>query len=358
MRLVPYDAGVAAEPSRRRRWISRVVKIVILVVVVSVAVMVARSVDWNEVIEAARQLEPWMYLVLFALVLLRQFFNGAPLAVFVPGIGYWRAMQNDTGAAVVSTVAPPPADLVLRFAMFRAWGVDLVQAASGLSLNTLLFYILRFATPVVGLITLIAANRFDDAAATVALLSGAAAIALTVGVIVVARSERGAAWIGRSAGRIAARVKPDSVQPEAWEAGMRRFREQVSEQLRTGWWKASLFLVLMLLSEALLVVLTMRFVGVPSEAVSLGVIIGAFCLTYLMTALPVGGLGVLDLALYSILVAEAGEQYSSAIIAGLIIWRFATMVVPLVLGGVILLLFRGRNRQAMEDAAAAHGQQT
>lgn len=345
-----------AEEKKRRRWVGLLVRTVLIVIVVAVVIAVIRAVDWSEVAEATKQLTPWMILVLIGMVIVRQVCNAAPLAVFVPEIGYWRATQNDTAASVVATVAPPPSDLVLRFAMFRSWGVDLVRAASGLSLNTLLFYILRFATPVFGLITLVAANRYDDTAATVALISGFAAIVLTAAIIVVARSDRGAAWIGRTSGHIVGRVRPETVTAAAWEASMLSFRERVAEQLRSGWWKASLFLIAMVITEALLVVAAMRFVGVPAEAVSLAVLIGAFCLTYLMTALPFGGLGVLDAALYSILVAEAGEQYGSAIIAGLIIWRAATMLVPLIVGGAILLSFRGKRVQAADqDAAEADG---
>lgn len=343
-----------SDGGKRPSWVGLVIRIVLVLVVIAVVVAVGQAVDWSEVAEAARQLTPGMILALLLLVIVRQVCNAAPLAVFVPQIGYWRATQNDTAAAVVATVAPPPADLVLRFAMFRSWGVDLVPAAAGLSLNTLLFYIVRFAAPVFGLVTLIAANRYDDTAAAVALISGAAAVALAAAVIVVARSERGAAWIGRTAGRIVERIRPGSVTAAAWEARMLGFRERVAEMLRRGWWRASLFLVAMVMTEAVLVVAAMRFTGVPSDAVSLGVLIGAFCITYLMTALPFGGLGILDLTLYSILVAEAGQEYAPAIVAGLMIWRAATMLVPLIAGGAILLAFRGR-RGALSAEPVADG---
>lgn len=343
-----------AGPQRSKR-LSALIRIAIVALIVVLVVVIVTTVPWAEVWQAMRGLQPWMFAVLAVLVVLRQFFNAAPLAVFVPEVGYLRAMTNDTSAAVVAAVAPPPADLVVRFAMFRAWGIDLVRAASGLTLNTVLFYILRLATPMFGLITLWLANSYDDSTALIALLSGLAAVALTAAMVVVARSERGAAWIGRSSGRLAARVKPDRVQPDHWEEAMVEFRSQVQEQLSRGWARATGLLILMLVSEMVLVIASLRFVGIPDDVLGLPVIVGAFCVTYLMTALPMGGLGILDIALYSLLVREAGSQWGPKIVAALIIWRVATILVPLVIGSVVLLTFRRRNPDSMAQARSARG---
>ena len=340
---------------QRGKRLSALIRIAIVALIVVLVVVIVTTVPWAEVWQAMRGLQPWMFAVLAVLVVLRQFFNAAPLAVFVPEVGYLRAMTNDTSAAVVAAVAPPPADLVVRFAMFRAWGIDLVRAASGLTLNTVLFYILRLATPMFGLITLWLANSYDDSTALIALLSGLAAVALTAAMVVVARSERGAAWIGRSSGRLAARVKPDRVQPDHWEEAMVEFRSQVQEQLSRGWARATGLLILMLVSEMVLVIASLRFVGIPDDVLGLPVIVGAFCVTYLMTALPMGGLGILDIALYSLLVREAGSQWGPKIVAALIIWRVATILVPLVIGSVVLLTFRRRNPDSMAQARSARG---
>lgn len=337
---------------RRSGWVSLAIKAGVVLLLAGLVYVLVTVVPWGDVWDAMKSLQPWMFAVLALLVVVRQFANAAPLAVFVPEVGYYRAMANDTSASVVATVAPPPADLVVRFAMFRAWGIDLVRAASGLTLNTVLFYILRFATPLFGLVVLFMANRYDDSTALIAAVSGLAAVALALGLVVVARSDRGAAWIGRSSGRLAARVKPQKVQPDAWEERMREFRAQVGDQLSTGWARSSGFLLLMVATEAVLVVAAMRFVGIPSHALSVAVIIGAFSVTYLMTALPLGGLGALDVALYAILVREAGSEWGPSIIAGLIIWRVATMLVPLIIGAAVMLAFRRKNPDAIAQARA------
>ena len=346
------DAAHVLEP-KGRSWVKVLIRVAVAALLVVLAVAVIRAVDWGEVWEAMRGLEPWHYLVLVLLVVVRQVFNAAPLAVFVPGLGFGRATVNDTSAAVVATVAPPPSDLVIRFAMFRAWGMDLVASASGLTLNTILFYVLRFAAPVFGVVAFLAANRFDETIALVALSSGIAAVVVAGAMMLVARSERGAAWIGRTAGRLAAKARPEQVEPQVWEEKMRGFRSQVQGQLSRGWIPASLFLIAMLAVEALQFLAALRFVGLPSSAVSAMIIIGAFCVTYLMTALPVGGLGFLDVALYGLLIAEAGSEYEAVIIAGIIIWRVTSMLIPLIIGGLMLLTFRRRNPEAEEQAAMA-----
>lgn len=284
------------------------------------------------------------------LVVVRQVFNAAPLAFFVPGITFTRATVSDLGAATVATVAPPPADLVVRFAMFRAWGIDMVRGTAGLTLNTVLFYVLRFAAPVFGFFVLIVINRYDDQVALVALVSGVAAVVVSTAIILVVRSERGAAWVGRTAGRIVQRVRPAVADPAEWEERMRAFRVQVAEDLRRRWWAASLALVLMLMTEALLLLLAVRFAGVPATAAASLAIVGAFCVTFPLTALPVGGLGVLDAALFGLLMLETNREYEAEIIAALVIWRAATMVLPLILGGITLLFFRRSQPEAFQEA--------
>ena len=46
--------------------------------------------------------------------LLRSEFNPVPLAVFIPGLGFWRGFHDDLTAGLVGTVAAPPGDVLTR----------------------------------------------------------------------------------------------------------------------------------------------------------------------------------------------------------------------------------------------------
>jgi len=46
--------------------------------------------------------------------LLRSEFDSVPLAVFIPGLRFWRGFQNDPAAGLVGTVAAPAGDVLIR----------------------------------------------------------------------------------------------------------------------------------------------------------------------------------------------------------------------------------------------------
>ena len=81
-------------------------------------------VDWGEVCDALGHLALWQAPVLLAVLVVRQVLNALPLVALHPGVSaYRRDVQNDQAAILMSTIAPPPADLALRMAMFASWGI-------------------------------------------------------------------------------------------------------------------------------------------------------------------------------------------------------------------------------------------
>ena len=117
----------------------------------------------------------------------------------------------------------------------------------------------------------------------------------------------------------------------------------LNRQLSSGWLPATGYLVAMMAAESALLATAIAFAGVPTDVLSVFLVAGALLLTYPLTMLPLMGLGIMDLAVYTILVRDAGAQWGSAIVAGLVIWRLATMAVPLVMGLVFLATHSSRS---------------
>jgi len=349
------DDDPADDPDPGTRfWLKWAIRLGVVVLLLYVADYVVSNIDWSQVGDALKNIAAWQVALLIVLVLVKQVFNAAPLAFFVPGLGVPKATISDLGAATVATVAPPPGDLVVRFAMFRAWNIDTARGAAGLTLNTVLFYVLRFAAPLFGIVALIMINRFDDQLGLVALVSGLAAVAVAAGVVLIVRSESGAAWVGATAGRLVRRLKPDRADPDAWAQRMREFRGQVAADLKRRWAAAGGSLILMLVTEAVIFLLAVRFAGVPEDGLPALAVIGAFCIAFPLSALPFAGLGVMDAALFAMLDRETSGKYQAELFAALVLWRLVTMVVPLILGGGVLLFFRKTSGKA-EDSTDSDG---
>lgn len=339
--------------SRHRFWLR---PLLILVVSITVGIFIIRfvgAIDWAQVGSALGQLAWWQFVPLVAALMLRQTLNAVPLAQFVKGLTLRRSMQNDLSAVVVGTLAPPPGDVVIRVAMFKSWAIDPVTGMAGVTLNMITFYSVRFLAPSVGLVFL-AFEGIESGQVVQALLSLLIAVAILVVLMLLARGDSLAELLGRSAGRVAARVK-SSVDPQGWADSVVSFRSKMVDTLRAGLPKSMAGLVGMVLADGLVLFLAVRFVGLGTETLSLTLIFGTFLIAYPLTIMPLAGFGVLDAALVATWTVAAGLEYEATIIAGLAVWRAVTILGPLVLGGGTLALWRRRHSDERSNRANPPG---
>jgi hypothetical protein len=335
------DTSDASGERRRRWWVRPLVIAVVSVVVGALVIRFVGAIDWSQVVSAWQRLTVVTGLALLAGLLVRQVLNAVPLSRFVPGLGLARSMQNDVAANVTGTIAPPPADVVVRVAMFRSWRINPVDGMAGVTLNMLVFYAVRFLAPALGLLVL-AYRGVESAQLVSALLSAGVAVAIIVALVLVARGDAFASWLGRTAGRIAARIR-DGVDPESWAGAVVDFRGRMAQTLRTGLAPAMAALVGMVLADSLILLMALRFVGVGPEVLSFTEIVGGFLLVYPLTLMPLFGLGVLDAALVAAWTAAAGLAWEAEIVAALVVWRSVTILGPLSAGAITLAVWRRRH---------------
>lgn len=343
----PSRAEQSLRSLRRRALLVGALRIGLTLVALWWFSRVVRRVNWSAVWDAVTGLAPVQVLALLCVVALRQCLNAGPLAVFVPSLGLRRAVSNDLSANLVATVAPPPGDVVLRIAMLRSWGIPSAEAIAGISLNTLTYYVARFGAPVLGLGLAAVAGQAEPAYVWTAVSSGAVSLVVVAGLVIASRGERPAAraagWVGHQLRRVTPRV-----DPAAWSTRATEFVRQAGDVLRRGWGRAMACQVGLVLSEALLLVLSLRFAGVPALVAPTVTIVVALLVSYPLTALPFGGVGVLDAAVIAILGLEQGPFETKAV-AGLVVFRVCWMLVPLALGTVTVTRWR---RAHVAEAAA------
>jgi hypothetical protein len=288
-------------------------------------------VDWSEVGYALTHLSVWQIGVLLVAMLLRRAVLAAPLALFIAGLSYLRAMVSDVAAAAVATIAPSPGDVVLRLAMLRSWGVDPTDAASGLTLSTTLFYVVRLAAPALGFAVWWAAQAFYAPFAWSALLFGAGAAVLLVGLLYALRAERTAARTGRLLGRLLLRVRRTSPGPAVWEDRLVSFQSHSAARMQDRGWLALLSQLLLVAVEAGVLVLCLAFVGVELNGRTVLLMVCSFMVAYPLTGLPLMGAGVLD-ATYAAFVSDHSALEATDLVAGLLVWRVAVQLVPVIVG--------------------------
>jgi uncharacterized membrane protein YbhN (UPF0104 family) len=319
---------------RASRWWSLLVRpllfLVLSFLVARLVVSIVGAVDWSAVRAALGRLSWAQVPVLLALVLARQLFNSVPLAVFIPGLGLWRGFQNDLTANLVGTLSPPPSDVVVRVLMFRSWGIAPLDGMPGVTLNSLTFYVIRFGIPSLGVMLLL-----EQELSTAQVWSAGISLLVTVGIVaalvLVSRGEAFARLLGRQAARVVARFRA-GVEGEAWADYLSGAHATMSQRLRRGLPLSLGALTAMVLTDACIVLLCLRVVGVDASTLPVLVVLGSFLIAYPLTALPLAGLGVLDAALVVAYAEVAGLETEPEIVAGLVLWRVSTLLVPLVLG--------------------------
>lgn len=342
--------AVAQQPARRtgwRAWLRPVLTLVVAWLLYRLVTRIVGAVDWSAVGSALGRLDPWVVLPLVAALLVRQVLNAVPLTRFLRGLSLPRSTVNDLTANLVATVAPPPADIAVRVAMFRSWGLDPVQGMAGVTLNSVKFYAVRFSAPVLGLV-LLAEHGLERRQWLAGGLCGVAAATVLLALVLLLRGDHLAAWVGRTAGRAAHRVR-SSVDPDVWSARVVQIRTESAESLRTGLVPSMIALTGMVLADATILLLALRFVGVGPDVLPATLVVGVFLLLYPLTILPLFGFGVLDALLLGSLVAAAGVEAEPGVVAATMVWRVVTILGTLVLGVVALGVWRFGRARAGSD---------
>ncbi|WP_262848335.1 hypothetical protein [Mumia quercus] len=327
--------------SRVRSAVRTLAPWVITALVLAAVVALAQGLDWDAVWSALGALHVWQLAVLVLVLLLRQVFNCLPLAWFIEGCSVLRAFQNDQASTVMYAVAPPPADYVTRMAMFGSWGLSIPAATAGAVMNTLSFYVIRFGAPMLGVLVMAATGMFDTAEVVPAVLSALISVALLLAIWLGFREERLAAALGTRAARLVGRFK-HGVDVDAWREAVVAFRLAAAQRIRWALPRSLLVLVAMVVTDAALIVLSIRFVGVSADELSAVPVLTAFLVAYPLTSLFFSGLGVLDAVVIATLLYHVNVDHSlePELVAAFLIWRVVSLGVPLLMGAVSLVAWK------------------
>ena len=273
-----------------------------------------------------------------------------------PGMNLRQAtVSTQTTTAISNTVVGGAAiSLGLTYAMNSSWGFSRSRTSVSLLVSGLWNNFVKLAMPVLALSLL----ALSSPPSTGRLLAGLAGVAGLVACVVLLglllRSREGAARIGVVAGRIAsALLRPFHRPPvEGWDRATTTFRDRTTLLLRARWLSITLTTLVSHLSLFLLLLLSLRFVGVTESQVGWIETLAVFAFARLLTAIPFtpGGLGVIELALITGLSAAGGAR--SAVAAGVLIFRALTFVLPIPLGVATYVFWRRNTSWRREPGAA------
>ena len=306
--------------------------------------LLPQFIDYEEVWDALAELDAWEVAVLLALGLARVPTEALMYRAFLPGLGLRRGSEAYLSSNFAGQLLPPPSASVVQYGYFRGGGY--APDDSGLAaLGSFIFPTIgRLVLPVIALVVLLVTGQVSGTV----VLAGAISLVVTavVGIAgyVFLRGERSARWLGVKAQRplswILATLKRDPIDDAAEKAT--QLRAQTLAILREGWARGSIGVAANLFVTYLILLASLRFVGVSSAELSAADAFAAFAIAFWAGAVfPItgSGLGVVDAVLIAMLIELSGAS-DDALVAAALLWRVFYSVLTLPLGAITLARFR------------------
>jgi uncharacterized protein (TIRG00374 family) len=224
--------------------------------------------------------------------------------------------------------------MALSFAMLRAWGFAGTAVGLAVAVTGVWNQLAMLAFPAVGLALLALSGGAHRALDTIAVVG----LAIFVGVVI-------AFAAGLSTPRLARRIGDSAARGATWALGLIRkgpvnwdgesfvrFRSRTNSLLRSRWHVLTLATLAGQLTVFLVLLVSLRVLGVSGDEVSAVEAFAAWALVRLLGSIPItpGGLGIVELGLTTALVGFGGSQVE--VVAAVLVYRVMTMVPTLAIG--------------------------
>lgn len=266
-----------------------------------------------------------------------------------------RGVMAYLGPAAVASVVPGPSDLPVRYRMLGSWGYSASERALAVTASGIFSIGSKLLMPVLAaIVALVAGITLGDGVGGTIALAGAVLGGLILLTIAMLSSTRLTGAIGywlQAPWDLVTRPLRRSDEPLA--ELLARARESATSMLRDRWPIALWSITLYTAAQVALMVLAIRFMGVPDEALGVTAIFVAYGIVQGLTVLPItaGNVGVAETAWIGLLGAIAGSGYINEVTAAVILYRVLTWLIIIPLGAVALAIWRWTTRTSTDAPA-------
>lgn len=329
------------------------------VIALTFVFVLPKIADYGDVWEVVKGLS-WEWMVALILVaLLNAATNAPPWMAALPGLSFLHAARVTLASTAMTMVVPGGAasGMATSFAMLKKWGYEGRPVGLAVAVTGIWNQLLIFGIPIVAVAGLVAQGNRNNTVELVALIALAAFCAIVAGFAVGLSSARLARRVGDWAARVMTRLKSLLRRaPVTWNGeGFVRFRGEAIVLIRARWWFLTLATLANHLTVFLLLIVSLRAVGVKPTHVTIVEAFAAWALSRVLSSISItpGGIGFVELGLTAALV-QFGATNAEAVAATLV-YRFLSMLPTLILGLLAAATFKvgaPPKDQAVSDASA------
>jgi uncharacterized membrane protein YbhN (UPF0104 family) len=286
-------------------------------------------------------------LALAAVTILNLATFAPPWMVALPGLGFVRALVLTQASTALSLVVPAGAAVGIAgsYGILRRWGFAGRDIGRAVTIVSLWNQFANLSYPIIA-VFLLTAFGGDSALLATAAFVGVGILGVAVAALAaVLASDRTATEIGDLVARLANRVRRRfGREAVLWGgASFERFRRDSLDLLRRRWHILTLATYGGSLTIFLVLLVSLRAMGVPGSEVSVVEAFAAWALARLLGSIPItpGGIGFVELGVTGALLGFGGSN--AGVVAAVLVYRFLTVVPTVVLGALAATTIRRRS---------------
>lgn len=342
--LLRVELEEAAKKKRKgwTRWL--MIGVSVATIGLTFAFLLPHIADYRSVWELLQGLS-WAWLLgLAAAAAINLATFGPPWMAALPGLSYLHSSRVTLASTAISVVAPggAPAGMAASFGMLKSWGFEGRPVGLAVTVTSIWNQLMILGVPIVAVAALVVQGDHNRTLEWVAVISLVAFCLLVAGFTVGLANPHLTRRIGDRAARITSWAKGlINRAPVTWNGeAFVRFRAESIALIRERWLSLTLTTIANHLSVFLLLLVSVRAVGISSTSVTLVEAFGAWAVSRVIGSLSPtpGGLGLVELGLTGILVAF-GASSTQAVTAALV-YRVLMDVPTLALGLLAAATFK------------------
>jgi uncharacterized protein (TIRG00374 family) len=304
--------------------------------------------DYGDIWETLRRLS-WVEYLLLGLAAIWNIVTYWPMLVAaMPGLTLGQAAVVCQSSTAVAMTVPTGGALAvgISYAMYTSWGFSPSEVAVSAVVTWFANMTFKLAMPVVALALVVLYGEDSGGLVTAAIVGVVLMVAVFGVLIQMLRRETFARRVGDWAGRVVSFLARLVHRPpvQDWGDVAVRFRGRLVLVVRQRGAALATFEILSQLSLYLVLLATLRFVGIPDSQLRWTSILAVFAIVRLASAAPIlpGNVGLVELGYYGGLRLAGGP--AEEVIAAVLLFRFLTFFLQIPTGAVTYLIWRRNKR--------------
>jgi uncharacterized membrane protein YbhN (UPF0104 family) len=326
--------SVQTRQARRRRLLRRAAGLAI--VTAAFVVVLPQLADYGDVWGEVKRLDASSLLLFACVTLLNLATFAPPWMLALPGLGVRRAFVVTQASTASTYVAPGGAavGIATSFLMLRGWGFGRAAIGTAVALTSTWNQLALLAFPALAFGLLTVTGGHDPLLQTF----GVVGLGVFVAVVTVFAFALASEGVARRTGALARRCAGVAARvlrrgDAGWTAeSVVGFRNRTIQLLRRRGLALTLATVAGQLTVFIVLLASLRELGVPAVQVSATEAFAAWSIIRLIGSLPLtpGGIGIVEVGLTTSLIGFGGEE--TAVVAAVLVYRSLTVIPTLALG--------------------------